>query len=99
MTMYARVEQGVVRELLETEQRIEELYHPDLLWVNIQDTPDVSPGWTVGHEGFAPPESRQETEAAAPVVDIAELVRRVDELREQIRVLAPGAIDQHPGGT
>ena len=33
MAMYARVEQGVVRELVETDQRIEELYHPDLLWV------------------------------------------------------------------
>ncbi|MGI4801648.1 MAG: hypothetical protein ACRYG8_47990 [Janthinobacterium lividum] len=94
--MYARVEQGIVREILETNQRIEELYHPDLLWVDIQDKPDVRPGWIVGHEGFAPPEP-EEVAPVAPPVDIAELMRRVDELREQIRVLAPEAIDRQSG--
>lgn len=93
MTMYARVEQGVVREIVETDQRIEELYHPDLLWVGIQDTPDVRPGWIVWHDGFAPPEP-EEIAPGAPPVDVAELVRRVDELREQIRVLIPDAIGQ-----
>lgn len=96
MTMYARVEQGVVRELLETDQRIEELYHPDLLWVDIQDTPDVRPGWIVGHEGFAPP-APEEIAAVAQPIDIAELTRRVDELREQIRILTPAAISQQSG--
>ncbi|MGI4802541.1 MAG: hypothetical protein ACRYG8_52625 [Janthinobacterium lividum] len=96
MTMYARVEQGVVRELVQTDQRIEDLYHPDLLWVDVRDTPDVRPGWLVGHEGFAPPEP-EDILAVAPPIDIAELVRRVDELREQIRVLASDAIGQQSG--
>ncbi len=93
MTMYARVEQGIVRELVETDQRIEDLYHPDLLWVEIGDAPDVRPGWIVGHEGFAPPEP-ENVMVVAPPIDITELVRRVEELREQIRVLAPDTTDQ-----
>lgn len=96
MTKYARVEQGAVRELLETDGRIDELYHPDLLWVNVQGMPDVRPGWIVGHDGFVPPEPEQIV-ASKPPIDVAELVRQVDELREQIRLLAPDAADQRSG--
>lgn len=96
MTMYARVEQGVVRELVETDQRIEELYHPDLLWVDVQGLSGVCPGWIVGHEGLAPPEP-ETILAATPTVDVAELARRVNELQEQIRMLAPDASGLHPG--
>ena len=96
MTTYARVEQGVVRELLETEQRIEELYHPDLLWVNIRDVPEVRPGWIMGDEGFAPPEA-EAIVSATQAVDIGDLARRVSELQEQIRMLVPDETGQHLG--
>ena len=96
MTMYARVERGVVCELVETDRRIEDLYHPDLLWADIQDMQGVCPGWVVTQEGFSPPEP-EKVAAATPTVDIAELVRQVNELREQIRTLAPDATVQHPG--
>lgn len=95
MTAYARVERGVVRELMETDQRIEDLYHPDLLWVGIRNTPGICPGWVVGPEGFVPPEP-ETVATATPVIDVAELGRQVDELREQIRMLASNAADQHP---
>lgn len=94
--MYARVEHGVVRELVETDQRIEDLYHPDLQWVDVANASGVRPGWTVGQEGFAPPVF-EEVAVATPAVDFAELARRVDELQEQIRGLAPGANGQRPG--
>ena len=93
--MYARVEQGVVRELLETEQQIEELYHPDLLWMDIGDMQGVCPGWVVGDDGFAPPEA-DVVVSAMQVVDVAELARLVGELQEQIRMLVNGT-GQHPG--
>ena len=96
MTMYARVEQGVVRELLETEQQIEELYHPDLLWVDVADMQGVYPGWVVGDAGFAPPEA-EVVVSATQVVDVAELARRIGELQEQIRMLVPDGTGQHPG--
>ncbi len=96
MTMYARVEQGVVRELVETDQRIEELYHPDLLWVNVQGLSGVCPGWIARREGFAPPEP-EAILAATPAVDITDLSRRVNELQEQIRMLAADANGVHPG--
>ena len=94
--MYARVEHGVVRELVETDRRIEELYHPGLFWVDTQNMPGVQEGWTAGQEGFAPPEP-DKVAPTLPTVDIAELTRRVDELREQIRMLAPDVAGQHSG--
>ena len=95
MTRYARVEQGSVREIVETDRRIEELYHPDLLWVELQGRPEVVPGWVVGPDGFSPPEA--ERTAVVPMIDVAELARRVRELQEQLRTLGSGGSDVHPG--
>ena len=96
MKTYARVEHGVVRELVETDQPIEDLFHPGLLWVDIQGMPGVCPSWTVTQEGFSPPEP-EKVVAATPTVDIAELMRQLNELREHIQALIPGATIQHPG--
>ena len=95
MTRYARIEQGSVREVVETAGRIEELYHPDLLWVELQGKPEVVPGWVVGPDGFSPPKA--EEVLVAPVTDVAELARRVGELQEQLRVPGSGSSDVHPG--
>ena len=95
MTRYARVEQGSVREVVETAGRIEELYHPDLLWVELQGRPEVVPGWVVGPDGFSLPEA--EKAPVAPVIDVAELAGRVGELQEQLRVLDSGGSDVHSG--
>lgn len=95
MTRYARVEQASVREVVETAGRIEELYHPDLLWVELQGRPEVVPGWVAGPDGFSPPKA--EEVSVAPVIDVAELARRVGELQEQLRVLSSDSSDVHPG--
>ena len=95
MTKYARVEQGSVREVVETAGRIEELYHPDLLWVELQGKPEVVPGWVAGPDGFSLPEA--EKAPVAPMIDVAELARRVGELQEQLRVLGSDSSDVHPG--
>lgn len=39
---YARIENGVVFEFIETEHDIKELFHPDLVWVPV--TPEVEIG-------------------------------------------------------
>ncbi len=95
MTRYARVEQGSVREVVETAGRIEELYHPDLLWVELQGKPEVVPGWVVGPDGFSLPQA--EKAPVAPMIDVAELARRVGELQDQLRVPGSAGSDVHPG--
>ena len=95
MARYARIEQGRVREVVETAQRIEDLYHPDLIWVELCGKPEVFPGWVVQPDGFSPPELEQ-APVVAPVIDIAELARRVGELQEQLRTLGPAIAGQHP---
>ena len=95
MARYARIEQGSVREVVETTQRIEDLYHPDLLWVELCGKPEVVAGWVIQPDGFSPPEIEQ-APLVAPVIDIAELVRRVSELQEQLRTLDPAIAGQLP---
>ena len=95
MARYARIEQGSVREVVETTGRIEELYHPDLLWVELRGRPEVVPGWIVGPGGFSLPEA--EKAPATLMIDVEELARRVGELQEQLRVLDSDGSDVHPG--
>ena len=96
MKMYARVEQGVVRELVETDQPIESLYHPGLFWMDVWGVPGVCPGWIRTQEGFLPPEP-EKVAAAKPTIGIAELVSRLNELRKDIQALNPDATIQHSG--
>lgn len=96
MTRYARIEQGSVREVVETAQRIDDLYHPDLVWVELRDRPEIVAGWVVQPDGFSAPEI-EPAPAVAPVINVEELVRRMDELQEQLRNLHPGITDPHSG--
>ncbi len=96
MTRYARIEQGSVREVVETTQQIEDLYHPDLVWVELRGRPEIVAGWIVQPDGFSAPEIEQ-APAVAPVINIEELARRMDELQEQLRNLGPGITDPRPG--
>ena len=95
MTRYARVEQGSVREVVETAGRIEALYHPDLLWVELQGEPEVVPGWVAGPGGFSLPDA--EKASVAPMIDVAGLARRAGDLQGQLGASGSDSSDAHPG--
>ncbi|WP_429139263.1 DUF4376 domain-containing protein [Aeromonas veronii] len=54
MTIYARVEGGFVVELFETSGDITELFHHDLVWVEVGDK-NISCGWSYIEGEFHPP--------------------------------------------
>jgi len=80
MKNFARIEFGVVVELFSTEGNIQEMFHPDLLWVEIgeRDTPEL--GWMYSDGTFSeppPPSSEKLSEIArAQVVALMELASR-----------------------
>jgi len=56
MRAYARIDGGVVAELLSTDGNMAEMFHPDLIWVDITDAdPKPQQGWLFDGNGFFPP--------------------------------------------
>lgn len=85
MTQYARIDQGVVVELFETEADIATLFHPDLLWARCDGQGDVAEGWTYTNETFAPPL------AIDPATSVPELVSM---MQVRLAMLNAGLLDQ-----
>ncbi|TWD54554.1 hypothetical protein FB480_103466 [Agrobacterium vitis] len=55
MIKYARTHAGVVVEVIETDQPIDDLYHPDITASFMEVTDDVEPGWTYTDGKLAAP--------------------------------------------
>lgn len=56
MQTYARLENGVVMEIIATDQDIKTMFSPGLVWVEITNiTPLPAEGWTYDGTAFAPP--------------------------------------------
>ena len=55
MQIYARIENGIVAELIATEQDIGSMFHAALHWVDASGAPGVGPGWRHDGENFAAP--------------------------------------------
>jgi len=57
MAKYARIDNGSVAEIFETEQDITQLFHPDLIWVDITNVePSPEYGWKYNSKKFSQPQ-------------------------------------------
>lgn len=54
MKTYARIDNGIVAELFSTDGDITEMFHPDLVWVEVPDEA-VAVGWTYAAGKFDTP--------------------------------------------
>jgi hypothetical protein len=70
MKTYARIQDGVVAELLTTDGDITSMFNPALVWANVTSQPDIAEGWHFDGTKFTPPPTPP---AVAPVPTIAEL--------------------------
>ena len=61
MKTYARIEDGVVVELFQTEGDIAELFHPALVWVEVPEGSGVACGWTCSAGQFSEPVPTRQT--------------------------------------
>jgi len=52
---YARMQDGVVAEMLTTQNDISEMFVPSLTWIDVSSTPEVEAGWSFDGARFAAP--------------------------------------------
>lgn len=77
---YARIDSGVVVELLETDLDIRELYHPDMLWVPVTD--DVEVGYVSTNGTYTPAPLPTVTPDEGRLWRNSELYRADNEIRK-----------------
>lgn len=70
MRQYTRIDNGIAFEFIETDKKIEDLYPPAFIWVDITDMdPKPEYGWTYAEGVFSPP---------MPEVRTPEAIRRIN---------------------
>lgn len=55
MSNYARIDDGLVAELLSTDGDITEMFHPGLVWIEVPVGVDVAAGWSFADGEFSAP--------------------------------------------
>jgi phage tail protein X len=83
---YARIQSGVVAELLTTADEISEMFVPSLTWIDLSATPEVAEGWTYDGAQFAAPVVSTTLSANPP--GLAELQSQIAALSAQIAASA-----------
>jgi hypothetical protein len=83
MKTYARIENGVVAELFETDGDIAEMFHPSMVW--IEAPANVAVGYSYSAGSFTPP--------AAPA-PMAHVPQSVSPLQARRALLAAGLLSQ-----
>ncbi|TWD54493.1 hypothetical protein FB480_103404 [Agrobacterium vitis] len=85
MIKYARIHAGIVVEVIETDHKIDDLYHPDIAASFMEVTDDVEPGWTYTDGKLAAPVVPS---IPAPTLETvqADLKARIDKLAEVERL-------------
>jgi len=68
MKTYARIQDGLVAELLKTDGDITNMFHPALIWTDVSSQANVAEGWQFDGSNFLPPTASPPT-AATPTVD------------------------------
>jgi len=85
MKTYARIEDGVVAELLTTAGDIAEMFHPELTWLDVTAVAGIAEGWTLAGTTFSRPQTSA-PEAAIP--SLADLQARMAALSTELQALA-----------
>lgn len=67
MKTYARIENDTVVELFKTDGNIVEMFHPDMVWVDVSSVVGISEGWRKVGSDFAPPPATPQSEIKSRV--------------------------------
>lgn len=80
MTLYARIDNGTVVELLDTDRDITQLFAAPLIWLNVSAITNITVGWSYAMVGgigrFAAPVTPMPTVAAAQAAVFAMLTNQ-----------------------
>lgn len=84
MNTYARIDNGNVVELLETNGNIAEMFHPSLVWVNVTgNVPRI--GWRQTQDGFEPPAPHTATPEQIEAQKVAVVQAHMDTAAQALR--------------
>jgi hypothetical protein len=78
MKKYARIQGGLVAELLMTEGDIAAMFNPAIVWIDVTSGPAIAEGWSFDGANFAPP----------PAPPLAPSAPTILQLQAQIAALA-----------
>lgn len=85
MRTFARIQDGVVAELLKTDADIKSLFAPGLVWVDVSSQPAVRECWLHDGKAFTPPPALP---AAAAPPTVAELQAQLAMFGARLTALA-----------
>jgi hypothetical protein len=78
MRTYARIQDGVVAELLKTDADVTSLFAPGLAWVDVSAQPEVRESWRLDGKTFAPPPELPATVSAPSVAELRARLAVID---------------------
>jgi hypothetical protein len=85
MKTYARIQDGLVAEMLETDSDISQMFNPGLTWVDVAAVAGIAEGWSFDGTTFAPP---QPAAPAAAAPSLADLQARLSALSAELQALS-----------
>ncbi len=85
MKTYARVQDGLVAELLKTDGDITSMFSPSLVWVDVSSQPNIAEGWNFDGTNFTPPSPPP---PQSPVPTIADLQAQIAAISAQLATLS-----------
>jgi hypothetical protein len=85
MKTYARIQDGLIAELLQTNGDITSMFNRALVWVDISSQPNVGEGWHFDGTKFTPPSP---SPAIALVPTLPELRARLEALSAELAKLS-----------
>ena len=85
MRTYARIQNGIVAEVLKTDGDITHMFNPALVWIDVSSQADIREGWHFDGTHFTAPATHH---ASAQAPSIAELQAQLAMLSAQIAILS-----------
>ena len=84
MKLYARIQNGMVAELVRTGSDVSKMFHPELSWIEVTSVAGLAEGWTHDGNTFMPPSPVP----PPPPPTLAQLEAQLSDLGAQIAALS-----------
>ena len=70
MKKYARIQGGLVAELLMTEGDIAAMFNPAIVWIDVTSGPAIAEGWSFDGTNFVPPPAPPPAPSAPTIAEL-----------------------------
>jgi hypothetical protein len=81
MAIYARIQDGIVAEVITSDGKISSMFHHSLVWIEVDPTQAVTSGWQWNGSTFSPPST---SAARQPAPSLQELQAELGALEAEL---------------